>query len=498
MDERRRRQYILLARAEKKLKRIKGDEDRISGLPDELIHKIYSHLDAKEAVQSSVLSKRWKLIWTTLPFLGFGRYDSLPFGDVSRYTMLIRHVLSNRNHQSPLFELKMYVPHKLTVNQSVSREKFRGCVVEKFIQYAISHNVQELNICYRRSFGNTPFKLFTLSSNSIKKLKLDLLLREEIFINLPALTTLHLKHPYSYDVKANVLESLLTSLPALRSLRLDSSDLSEISFSFPNLTILHLLICTLPRMVWHLPALSSLHMEDVNLPKNMSDMFSTLVNLKHLTLYLGWNCTKQDHSISCPQLLNLNIRAEFRPSSYGKIVVSAPLLCNFSSLGIFSIKVEAPELENVNIKLKDWFSYGGHLNKKKYYQGFTCMLSGLGTAKNISFDLESIKALSEIINIQASVSSPFINLKYLKLPMEYKESSLSSALRSYLLGGSPRATIVSSVAQNRIHQPREVSVAAENVVLQEPLAAPTKVPCDCQYVNKTVTVDMGVQERRIL
>ncbi|XP_074380508.1 F-box/FBD/LRR-repeat protein At4g00160-like isoform X2 [Apium graveolens] len=241
MDERRRRQYILLARAEKKLKRIKGDEDRISGLPDELIHKIYSHLDAKEAVQSSVLSKRWKLIWTTLPFLGFGR-----------------------------------------------------------------------------------------------------------------------------------------------------------------------------------------------------------------------------------------------------------------SLGIFSIKVEAPELENVNIKLKDWFSYGGHLNKKKYYQGFTCMLSGLGTAKNISFDLESIKALSEIINIQASVSSPFINLKYLKLPMEYKESSLSSALRSYLLGGSPRATIVSSVAQNRIHQPREVSVAAENVVLQEPLAAPTKVPCDCQYVNKTVTVDMGVQERRIL
>ncbi|XP_074380482.1 uncharacterized protein LOC141721443 isoform X2 [Apium graveolens] len=130
------------------------------------------------------------------------------------------------------------------------------------------------------------------------------------------------------------------------------------------------------------------------------------------------------------------------------------------------------------------------------------MLSGLGTVKNLSLDLESILALSEIINNQASVSSPFISLKYLKLPNEYKESSLSSALRSYLLDGCPRATTVTSAAKNnRIYETRAVTVAAENVVLQELLAVPTKEPGDCQYMNKIVivdTVDMGVQEQDVM
>lgn len=47
-------------------------EDRISGLPDDLIHQILSPLGLKFVVQrTSVLSKRWKLIWTTLPSLKF-------------------------------------------------------------------------------------------------------------------------------------------------------------------------------------------------------------------------------------------------------------------------------------------------------------------------------------------------------------------------------------------------------------------------------------------
>ncbi|KAL8149504.1 hypothetical protein AgCh_006494 [Apium graveolens] len=396
-------------------------EDRISALPDELIHKIYSFLDAKEAVQSSVLSKRWKLIWTTLPFLGFGRCDSLPFNDISRYTMFIRHVLSNRNHESNLSELKMYVPRKLTVKQSVCRKRFRGCVVEKFIEYAISHNVQELNIRTKCRISKIkPFKLSTFNSKSMKKLTLDLLLDEDFALesncwDLPALTTLHLKHAFSWynGVKPNLPESSLTSLPALRTLCLDYANLSEISLSLPNLKTLRLSNCKLPR------------------------------------------------------------------------------------------RVEAPELEDVNIKLKGWLGYVPREKMKRYYQQFTCMLSGLGTAKNLSFDLESIEALSEIINIQARVSSPFINLKYVKLPKEYRNSSLSSALRSYLLGGCRGATIVttSALQNNRILRTRAVSVAAGNVVQQKPLAAPTKELDDCQYKNKTVTVDtvdMGVQEQHVM
>ncbi|XP_074380463.1 uncharacterized protein LOC141721434 [Apium graveolens] len=347
----------------------------------------------------------------------------------------------------------MYVPDKLTVKQSVCRKKFRGCVVEKFIQYAISHNVQELNIRTKcRNSKIKPFKLSTFNSKSMKKLTLDLLLDEDFALesncwDLPALTTLHLKHAFSWynGVKPNLPESSLTSLPALPTLCLDYADLSEISLSLPNLKTLHLNNCKLPQRVWDLPALLSLNLKNVQLPENMSDMFSNLINLRHLTLIFEREYKQRDHFISCPRLLNLNISCDF-DYDQGKIVVSAPKLCNFSSFGIFLIKVEAPELEDVNIKLKGWPRYVSREKMKRYYQQFTRMLSGLGTAKNLSFDLESIEALSEIINIQARVSSPFINLKYVKLPKEYRSSRLSSALRSYLLGGCRGATVVTTSA----------------------------------------------------
>ncbi|KAL8100538.1 hypothetical protein AgCh_032698 [Apium graveolens] len=75
------------------------------------------------------------------------------------------------------------------------------------------------------------------------------------------------------------------------------------------------------------------------------------------------------------------------------------------------------------------------------------MLLGLGNAKNISFDLGSIEALSEISNFLASFPSPIYNLKGVKLPRGYKESSMSSARRSYLLGASSRATIVRTLSK---------------------------------------------------
>ena len=43
----------------------------------------------------------------------------------------------------------------------------------------------------------------------------------------------------------------------------------------------------------------------------MSDLFSALVNLKHLTLISMRESTPRDHFMSCPQLLNLNIRAAY-------------------------------------------------------------------------------------------------------------------------------------------------------------------------------------------
>ncbi|XP_074369427.1 F-box/FBD/LRR-repeat protein At1g51370-like [Apium graveolens] len=323
-----------------------GEEDRISRLPDELIHKIYSFLDAKEAVQSSALSKRWEHVWTNLPFLNFGRYENSSPKNVSKF---IRHVLSHRNHQSNVLELKFCVRNK----------GFSKGLVDKFIKYAFHRNLQCLSL--ELLDDHEPFKLSTFSSQSLEKLTLRVNLEEctleSDYWDLPILATLHLWHP-RYSEKHGFLDSWLkdswfTCLPALKTLCLYDWDYPSFSFRlpFPAIRTLHLFKCNIPmKTVWNFPALTTIQLDDVYLPENMnmSDIFSALVNLQNLTLYLTSN--QKYYSISCPpQLLNLTIRTIFRYYDFGwkNIAVSAPKLCNFTSFGIFAAIIGVPELENL-------------------------------------------------------------------------------------------------------------------------------------------------------
>ncbi|KAL1803205.1 hypothetical protein ACET3Z_031852 [Daucus carota] len=421
-----------------------GDEsDRISRLPDDLIHKILSFLDAKEAVQTTCLSKRWKPVWTTLPFLNFGRYHNSSPKNISNF---ICNVLRNRNHQSHVFSL----------NFRVNCKDVSPNLLEKFIEYAISHDLQSLRL--ELLDDHKPFKLSTFSSKSLKKLELNVRLQECALKSdcwdLPALTTLRLScvHGHESHSRLNLWlkDSVFTCLPALTRLSLYNWDLSQLfSFSLPALTRLRLSHCTLPKTVWDFPDLLSLQLDGVCLPDDMSDILFALVKLKNLTLCLP--STQRDYFISCPpQLLNLSIKVSFcrLGNIWSNIVVSAPKLCNFTAFGIFATTIGVPELENVNISLQGWFpNMELKCRKRRYYRRLTNMLSGLGNAKNLTFDLESIEALNTISNLLQSLPSPFSELKYVKLPTGCQESSISSALRSYLLGGSPNATFVTKLPQ---------------------------------------------------
>ncbi|CAN0842125.1 F-box/LRR-repeat protein 25 [Linum grandiflorum] len=45
--------------------------DRISDLPDCILHHILSFLDTKSSVRSSILSRKWRCVWKDVPFLTF-------------------------------------------------------------------------------------------------------------------------------------------------------------------------------------------------------------------------------------------------------------------------------------------------------------------------------------------------------------------------------------------------------------------------------------------
>lgn len=85
-----------VAAKEKKRSRV-VKKDRLSNLPDEVLHRILSSLDAKSAVQTCVLSKRWRHVWTSLPVLNF--LDS-SFDDFLHFQCFVDHFLSRRDASS--------------------------------------------------------------------------------------------------------------------------------------------------------------------------------------------------------------------------------------------------------------------------------------------------------------------------------------------------------------------------------------------------------------
>ncbi|RDX97661.1 F-box protein, partial [Mucuna pruriens] len=82
---------------EDKRKNCSAKEDRLSNLPDEIIHRVLSFADALSAVQTSVLSKRWKHLWTSLPVLNF---DSSSLPDSLLFPSFVDHFFACRDASS--------------------------------------------------------------------------------------------------------------------------------------------------------------------------------------------------------------------------------------------------------------------------------------------------------------------------------------------------------------------------------------------------------------
>ncbi|KAL8104494.1 hypothetical protein AgCh_028639 [Apium graveolens] len=83
-----------------------ADDDRISKLPDDLIHRIMSFLDIQQAGQTSVLSKRWKPVWTTLPYLRFN--GCLNHKKHTNYCKFLDEVFYGRKHRSGIITLELW------------------------------------------------------------------------------------------------------------------------------------------------------------------------------------------------------------------------------------------------------------------------------------------------------------------------------------------------------------------------------------------------------
>ncbi|XP_004501663.1 putative F-box/FBD/LRR-repeat protein At1g78760 [Cicer arietinum] len=160
------------------------NEDRLSDLPDCIILHILSFIKTKQAVQTCVLSSRWKDLWKLIPVLIFYSSD---FGAYKKFTRLVSKVLSLRDSSISL--------HALDFKRSNDRFEPN---LKRIVNYAISHNVQRLRLYFNGDIAQIPPTLF--SCHTLTYLKLFIYPDQghktpfPKSLDLPALTCLKLGH----------------------------------------------------------------------------------------------------------------------------------------------------------------------------------------------------------------------------------------------------------------------------------------------------------------
>ena len=291
--------------------------DRISNLPESLLCHILSFLRTKEAVVTSILSSRWKTLWTLVPNLdldddkfvweSYGSYweqspdqdqdqDQLSFADVLSRIWVLR-------ESNPLKTFRLHW-----------RWECDPILVDRWVRTAIAHDLEELNLYLGLA---QPFYLpCTLFSYAKTLLVLKLtgcnifIDTPSSFLGFPSLKILHLEGVNSANQDS--FSRLLSCCPVLQDLFLfietnncdgkkDCNfkiivDTPSSFLGFPSLKILHLQGMnsanqdSFSRLLSCCPVLQDLFIQTNNCDGKKDCNFKIIVpTLKrlHLSIYLS-------------------------------------------------------------------------------------------------------------------------------------------------------------------------------------------------------------------
>ncbi|GAB2277841.1 Protein disulfide-isomerase 5-4 [Dionaea muscipula] len=183
-------------------------DDRLSSLSDDVLAHILSFLDTKSAVQTSILSSRWKYLHTFATSLNFGFRIPLSSyrNDVNRVVM---------QHKTNIKKFTLSMPFYLG--------DMDGSLVKSWIAVAVSRGVEELKLCIGFNYDNwapagclficQTLVVFNLSAGGT-------ILRIPSLVWLPSLKILHMKAITLLD--SSSMTRLFNGCPLLEDLCLDS------------------------------------------------------------------------------------------------------------------------------------------------------------------------------------------------------------------------------------------------------------------------------------
>uniref|UniRef100_A0A0D3FW70 F-box domain-containing protein n=1 Tax=Oryza barthii TaxID=65489 RepID=A0A0D3FW70_9ORYZ len=107
-----------------------GGEDRLGALPDDLLHTVMSFMAAREVVRTCVLSKRWRHLWRSAPFLNLDGAEFMPLlgggspGEWERMDAFVTTLLRLRSRdETAVDSFRLFVDHLGAARQMGPRRR---------------------------------------------------------------------------------------------------------------------------------------------------------------------------------------------------------------------------------------------------------------------------------------------------------------------------------------------------------------------------------------
>ncbi|KAL8208437.1 hypothetical protein R6Q57_007849 [Mikania cordata] len=365
------------------------DDDRLSGLQDDLIYIILSFVGIKDAIGTSVLSPRWRLMWTFIPNLSFSSDD---FSTIDKLFDFVTKVLSRRNNQAQLSCVNFYIHGK-------DGHDF----AQRILNHALSLNVQQVNLTCLFMMEVGLHLSISASHRTLKHLTLSSSISHDHIIltstrELSFLTTLHLSYITLYN-------SFISLCPNLKNLALIWCKMMGSN----ELRICH-------------PRLSNLTLYNLN-------MFTESINVVTPQLE-NLNITKLNgtHIISAPKLVSLLIRGY------------CPLM--FSPYGFHSLEKAQLSFQCFHLSQAPKII---SLLEKLHNVKVLSLCVDIIKLMNCSVELMSHQA-SPFLNLKSLKILPKVRCWW---KHEHTRVIMSKEVKNYLLSSSPEAATVTEVLRDQ-------------------------------------------------
>ncbi|KAL6842994.1 hypothetical protein ACP4OV_027307 [Aristida adscensionis] len=140
----------------------KSAPDRISALPDDMLLDIMSFLTLQEAVQTSLLSRRWRNIWASLNWLNF---DATEFSSMKTFKKFVDSFLLNRSSLPEVVPLDVFWTS--ATDDSLDYSDIHPWVCHALISNALAVGIMNHCGAKRLSMEGYPFPFTSFENCSI-------------------------------------------------------------------------------------------------------------------------------------------------------------------------------------------------------------------------------------------------------------------------------------------------------------------------------------------